>query len=125
MKTKIRLRETGKNLGLTFKEDVCNFYKLQDGIIFEMELRDDCIILYPTSEIKERSARGRKKKEEWFLPRATKVVRGMLLTLYYLTFLITLLFTLLHTLGIYKNIALSQQIIGEIKILWYDLYTET
>ena len=67
MKTKIRLRETGKNLGLTFKEDVCNFYKLQDGTIFEMELRDDCIILYPTSEIKERSARGRKKKEEWFL----------------------------------------------------------
>ena len=37
MKTKIRLRETGKNLGLTFKEDVCNFYKLQDGTIFEME----------------------------------------------------------------------------------------
>ena len=64
MKTKIRLRETGKNLGLTFKEDVCNFYKLQDGTIFEMELRDDCIILYPTSEIMPRSNRGRKKREE-------------------------------------------------------------
>ena len=67
MKTKIRLRETGKNVGLTFKEDVCNFYKLQDGTIFEMELRDDCIILFPTSEIQERSTRGRKKREEWFL----------------------------------------------------------
>ena len=64
MKTKIRLRETGKNLGLTFKEDVCNFYKLQDGTIFEMELREDCIILYPTSEIMPRSNRGRKKREE-------------------------------------------------------------
>lgn len=61
--TKIRLRETGKNLGLTFKEDVCSFYNLQDGSIFNMETRDDCIVLYPTTEIANRSTRGRKKKE--------------------------------------------------------------